>query len=128
MTPSNDLLIKTMANLLREGATMLDISCPNCDNILFKLKDGNMFCPNCKQYVVREEDIKEKSENNDVNSIKTQVESPDTHKNFNFERKIIKNKISNLIKELESEDSDVKMELLVNMIDRLVEIYNKMPI
>ena len=32
--------IKKMASMLRSGATMLDSYCPQCENILFRLKDN----------------------------------------------------------------------------------------
>ncbi len=40
-------LSKKMANLLAQGAAMLDLSCPACDSILFRLKSQKVYCPNC---------------------------------------------------------------------------------
>ncbi len=40
-------LSKKMANLLAQGAAMLDLSCPACDSILFRLKSSMVYCPNC---------------------------------------------------------------------------------
>jgi len=56
--------IKKMAGLLRSGATMLDLTCPRCENILFKLKDESIFCPSCEQEVI----IQKSSEKNRKNS------------------------------------------------------------
>jgi UPF0148 protein len=36
--------IKRMANLLRQGATLTDRSCPVCASPLFRLKDGTLWC------------------------------------------------------------------------------------
>lgn len=36
--------IKRMAELLRQGATLTDISCPNCHSPLLRLQDGTLWC------------------------------------------------------------------------------------
>jgi UPF0148 protein len=43
--------MKEMAALLRKGAKMLSISCPECSSPLFQLKTGEIFCPSCKREV-----------------------------------------------------------------------------
>jgi len=48
MTEQN---LKKMAHLLRNGATMLDKYCPRCNNILFRQKNGIIFCTSCNQEV-----------------------------------------------------------------------------
>lgn len=47
----SDKSVKEMANLLRNGATMLNLYCPKCNGILFKLKNQEIFCPNCNRNV-----------------------------------------------------------------------------
>ena len=44
--------MKGMADLLREGATMLSRSCPECGTPLFQLKNGDIVCAKCKRKVV----------------------------------------------------------------------------
>lgn len=44
--------MKGMADLLREGATMLSRSCPECGTPLFQLKSGDIVCASCKRRVV----------------------------------------------------------------------------
>ncbi len=44
--------MKGMADLLREGATMLSRSCPECATPLFRLKSGDIVCANCQRRVV----------------------------------------------------------------------------
>jgi len=51
---SGDEALKRMADLLRQGATLLDIECPVCHSPIFKLKSGEMYCATC-QKIVREE-------------------------------------------------------------------------
>jgi UPF0148 protein len=44
--------IKRMADLLRKGATLTDLSCPVCSSPLFRLKDGTLWCGRCEKKVV----------------------------------------------------------------------------
>ncbi|MBD3226775.1 MAG: hypothetical protein GF329_01195 [Candidatus Lokiarchaeota archaeon] len=44
--------IKNMAELLKNGNTMLDIVCPQCNSPLFELKNGDIYCGNCQKKVV----------------------------------------------------------------------------
>ena len=48
----SDNNIKNMAQLLKDGNTMLDITCPQCNAPLFKLKNGDVYCGNCQQKIV----------------------------------------------------------------------------
>jgi UPF0148 protein len=36
--------VKRGANLLLQGATLTDLSCPECASPLFRLKDGTLWC------------------------------------------------------------------------------------
>ena len=47
-----DLYIKRMAELLRQGATLTDLSCPVCASPLFRLKDGTLWCEKDQKQVV----------------------------------------------------------------------------
>ncbi len=49
---SENTPIKRMANLLLQGATLTDLSCPNCGSPLFKLKDGTLWCAKDEKKVV----------------------------------------------------------------------------
>ncbi len=42
--------ISKMADMLRAGATMLSITCPQCNTPLFKYK-GEIYCANCDKVV-----------------------------------------------------------------------------
>jgi uncharacterized Zn finger protein (UPF0148 family) len=55
--------IKRMADLLRQGTTLTDLSCPACASPLFRLKDGTLWCAKCekKVIVVKEEEEPEKA-------------------------------------------------------------------
>ncbi len=44
--------IKRMAELLRQGATLTDLSCPVCASPLFRLQDGMLWCAKDQKKVV----------------------------------------------------------------------------
>ena len=44
--------LKDMASLLRQGATMTDLSCPECSSPLFRMPSGELWCAKCKKRVV----------------------------------------------------------------------------
>ena len=49
---TDDLSVKRMADLLRQGATLTDLACPACASPLFKLKNGDLWCAKCEKKVV----------------------------------------------------------------------------
>jgi UPF0148 protein len=49
---TEDKPIKRMADLLRQGATLTDLSCPVCASPLFRLKDGTLWCAKCEKKVI----------------------------------------------------------------------------
>ncbi|MCW4000320.1 MAG: hypothetical protein NWE93_08770 [Candidatus Bathyarchaeota archaeon] len=44
--------IKRMAELLRQGATLTDLSCPACNSPLFRLQDGSLWCGKDEKKVI----------------------------------------------------------------------------
>src|SRR4030042_661792 len=52
MKKADDTHIKRMADLLRQGATLTDLSCPACGSPLFRLKDGSLWCGKDEKKVV----------------------------------------------------------------------------
>jgi UPF0148 protein len=49
---AEDKPIKRMADLLRQGATLTDLSCPVCASPLFRLKDGTLWCAKDEKKVI----------------------------------------------------------------------------
>lgn len=47
-----DTYIKRMAELLRQGATLTDLSCPACSSPLFRLEDGTLWCEKDEKKVI----------------------------------------------------------------------------
>ena len=44
--------LENMANLLKQGATLTELSCPACASPLFKLKTGELWCAKCQKRVI----------------------------------------------------------------------------
>jgi UPF0148 protein len=44
--------IKKMADLLRQGATLTEYSCPACSSPLFKLRSKDLWCGSCQKRVI----------------------------------------------------------------------------
>jgi UPF0148 protein len=49
---TDDTPIKRMAELLRRGATLTDLSCPVCSSPLFRLQDGTLWCAKDEKKVI----------------------------------------------------------------------------
>lgn len=64
-----DADIKKMAKALREGARMLDLACPVCNNPIFQAKSGEMMCVACERQVVLEGEGQKRKEENATTSI-----------------------------------------------------------
>ena len=47
-----DTSIKRMADLLRQGATLTDLSCPACFAPLFRLRDNTLWCEQDQKKVI----------------------------------------------------------------------------
>jgi UPF0148 protein len=69
MLVSEDEGLKRMTRLLLQGATLLDIPCPSCDSPLFKLKSGELYCPNCQKRVVRAQEVPKVSQSAVIDSL-----------------------------------------------------------
>ena len=48
----DNTVVKRGANLLLQGATLTDLSCPSCYSPLFRLKDGTLWCAKDEKKVV----------------------------------------------------------------------------
>ena len=48
----DETAVKRMANLLRQGATLTELACPNCASPLFRLKNGDLWCAKDEKKVI----------------------------------------------------------------------------
>ena len=104
--------IKLMADLLRQGATLTEHSCPACSSPLFKLRSGDLWCVRCQKrvIVVRE----------------GEPEPEDTDPSFfaNLESTILV-KIQEIEKELRDEKDAEKLQNLGTTLSQLLENLEK---
>jgi UPF0148 protein len=52
MTETKPEDVKRMADLLRQGAALTNLSCPACASPLFRLTDGSLLCVKCEKKVI----------------------------------------------------------------------------
>ena len=52
---------KKMADLLRAGHKMLNLSCPICNNPIFQNKEGVSFCAICNREVIMADSVSDKN-------------------------------------------------------------------
>lgn len=64
-----DASIKKMAKALKEGARMLDLACPVCNNPIFQAKSGEKMCVSCERKVIIEGEMPKKGDDNAIPSI-----------------------------------------------------------
>jgi len=125
--------IKEMANLLRAGYTMLNMSCPECNNPIFRNKEGELFCPTCKRKVI----IKNNnfSQNNEkIKKMKYEDKRFEVNKenkiNFDLDslKVVIFEKINWIGHKLKSENQvdliERYLKILLNFLDLLIKITN----
>ena len=71
MENGDDQLIKRMAKLLREGATMLDKSCPECGTLIYRLPDNRIICPSCNREIIIQKDSTVQKETSNHSQIRS---------------------------------------------------------
>ncbi len=50
--PKESKDLETMADMLRQGATLTELPCPACSSPLFKLRKGGLWCVKCQKRVI----------------------------------------------------------------------------
>lgn len=118
---------KKMASLLRSGHKMLNLSCPVCNNPIFKKKNGEMFCPICDRPVILNDkllnesiksDKKSKNENIDLGRVIDNV----TLINL---KKIISLKIQEISEIIKTENQILNIEPHLNLLQKLLDLYER---
>jgi len=85
-----DTAIKRMADLLRQGATLTDISCPACSAPLFRFKDNTLWCEQDQKKVIIVKDDNQTQTTPQTNTAYDKLESTLLTKIQAFEDKIEK--------------------------------------
>ena len=111
----NSESIKVMADLLRQGATLTQLSCPACSSPLFKLQNKDIWCAKCQKRVI---------------IVKEGDPEPELPKEPRFSglEKTIMTKIETLEKQLAEENDPEKIiklgETLSSLLENLEKIQN----
>jgi len=67
--------IRLMADLLRSGATLTDLSCPACSSPIFRLKSGDLWCAQCRKKVIV---VREGEEAEEIEALSTLSQAEST--------------------------------------------------
>ena len=119
MKKNEDQLIKEMAQLLREGATMLDKTCPKCGTLIYRLPNKKIICPSCNsEIIIQKESSKPQHQHKEVQNVSN------IH-NFSPLLENLFIKIDSLNHILQNETDIYQIEKIVNIIDKTVQLYEK---
>ncbi|MBY9002898.1 MAG: hypothetical protein KGD73_02905 [Candidatus Lokiarchaeota archaeon] len=117
-----------MANLLRSGYKMLNLSCPICNNPIFKKKNGEMFCPVCDRPVILDDnELNEsmKSDKNLENENNVFGRLFDDNKTLINLKKIIFLKIQEISEIIKTENQILNIEVYINLLQKLLDLYER---
>ena len=104
--------MREMAEMLRQGAKMLSMSCPQCGAPLFQLKTGEIFCPHEKREV----------------KIVKEGESPESMKQEATLEQTIQVKLTLLQKRLDESSDPAEIRELAQTINALLDTLGRLRI
>jgi UPF0148 protein len=125
---SNDDNIKKMAQMLQSGATMLDKYCPVCNNILFKIKNGQIFCPVCEKEIkiVKQKEASFQEVRPDLKSISTSRTNNDLIADFGDLNNLFVRKISELANSLNESKDLFVIDKTIDLVNKMLDIIKKL--
>lgn len=97
---------KRAAELLLKGAKMLNIACPICNDPIYELKEGDLFCSTCQKNIIKSNTFQDADDTN----IKTE------------NHPIIQKKIQELLLVLQDETNISKLTEIVNLLENLSKL------
>jgi len=112
MNDNDDSSVKKMAELLRQGATMLADACPQCGSPLLKVKD-DIYCAKCNRRIV----YAKSDEEVDVQTVKTLI--PEL-------RETLINKLKALNEVVDNESDTEALTKLANLMVLLLQALHKL--
>ena len=112
MSDKEDTSVKRMAELLRQGATMLADACPQCGSPLFKVQD-DIYCAKCDRRIV----YAESDEEVEVQAVKTLI--PEL-------RETLINKLKALNEVVDNETDPEALTKLANLVVLLLQALHKL--
>jgi len=104
--------LQAMADLLKQGAALTELSCPACASPLFKLKTGELWCAKCQKRVITVKEGESTTEATRPILLST-LEST------------VLTKIQDLEKKLKEETDPAKLEKLTTTLSSLLENLEK---
>lgn len=116
---------KIMADLLRGGYTMLNISCPICKNPIFQDKNGKKFCPICnREVIIAKNNFNSEQSANFIENINGENSLKISGKpNILFSlRKVIIEKVKDINDKLKSENQIDMIKKFSDILLKLLEI------
>ncbi len=110
--------IRKMADLLLQGAQMTDLTCPECDTILFRLKNGDLFCLSCNKKVV----VLKNGESppQETPSKATAASKPVSEEALKGLRDIVLHKIEKLSEKLDASEDPEELTKLLKVVNELL--------
>ena len=122
--------IKKMADLLRTGYTMLNISCPVCNNPIFKDKSGDLFCAACNRNViiVKNNNTKENNQTRSEITSKEDKRSTGTKeltmdiKELKPLKNVLLKKIGEITSKLDEENELEQIERFTSLLQELISL------
>ena len=103
-----------MADLLIQGATLTDLSCPACNSPLFRLKDGTLWCAKDEKKVVIVKEGEEPTKPSAIGSAYDKLEVT------------LINKIQDLQCKIEKTDDVDELQELTNALSELLNSVDKL--
>ena len=108
---NEDTPIKRMADLLRQGATLTDLSCPACSAPLFRFKDNTLWCEQDQKKVIIIKEDKQMQTVPQTNTAYDKLENTLLTKIQAFEDKIEKTEDTEEIQKLSTALSELLSSL-----------------
>ena len=102
-----------MAELLRQGATLTELSCPACSSPLFRLKDGTLWCAKDEKKVII---VKEGEEPPTQQTTATQYDKLET---------TLQTKINDLQAKIEKTENIEELQKLTNALSDVLNSLEK---
>lgn len=112
MSDKDDTSVKKMAELLRQGATMLADACPQCGSPLFKVKE-DIYCAKCDRRIV----YAKSDEEVEVQAVKTLI--PEL-------KETLINKLKTLSEVIDNETDTESLTKLANLMVLLLQALHKL--
>ena len=128
---TDDEAVKRAAQLMLKGATMLDISCPQCSAPLYRL-EGKIRCAHCNQEVKIVKDEAELTRLTKSSSAGQSETSRQSHAHIQFNedgssslKQVVESKLAHLEQQLAESNSPAGIKEIAKAINELLTILER---